>query len=188
MAPYNIFRVMKRPLMLAVCCSAEILHGYHRGTASLLAQFRRELLSSDSCALQGPSCFHFNSWGLLSICFTDGLHMHDKSNVFGVNCAHAAAICPGLLGVRQPGSALAPAGLLAIWKLLMHSQALFPPSFLFFLTLYSFSVRPLSVNSVPRNFWRASSPVPEHKHTMILEVRQGERSSSVHCFLHSTAV
>lgn len=70
--------------------------------------------------------FPFQLTGLSSICFTDGLHMHDKSNVFGANCAHAAAICLGLLGVRQPGSALAPAGLLAIWKPLMHSQALFP--------------------------------------------------------------
>lgn len=187
MAVYNIFRVMKRPLMLAVCCWNT---AWLPQRDSVPPQFKREPLSSDSCALQGPSCFHFNSWGLSSICFTDGLHMHDKSNVFGANCAHAAAICPGLLGVRQPGSALAPAGLLAIWKSWCTAR-LFSPSFLFFLALYSFSVHPLSVNSVPRNFWRASPPVPEHKHTMILaqvEVRQGERSSSMHCFLQSTAV
>jgi len=83
---------------------------------SSLTQFRREPRSSDSCALQGPSYFCLGSLGLLSICFTDGLHMHDKSNVFWAYCAHVAAICPGLLGVRQPGSAIAPAGLPAIWK------------------------------------------------------------------------
>lgn len=121
-ASYSIFMVMLS-LEDPICWQSDvdIQHGY-------LSQFRKELLYSDSCALQGPSCFHLSSPGLPSICFTDGLHMHDKSNVFWAYCVHAAAICPQLLGVRQPGSALAPAGLLAIWKSLTHRQALFPPS------------------------------------------------------------
>lgn len=53
--------------------------------------------SCDSCALQGPSCLH------PSICLTDGLHMQDRSPGLWARCAHAAAACPALVAVRQPG-------------------------------------------------------------------------------------
>jgi len=68
---------------------------------------------------------------------------------------------------------------------------LFSLSSLFFLPLYSFPILPLSVSSVPRNFWRANPSVPQHKHPMILAqvgVGQDEGSSSMHHFLQGTAV
>lgn len=91
--------------------------------------------------------------------------MHDKSNVFWAYCAHAAAICPELLGVRQPGSAIAPAGLPAIW-IASDTQ---PDSFPYFpyaptpslLTLFCLAVHWGS-------FGRVSSSIPEHEEPVIL--------------------
>lgn len=91
--------------------------------------------------------------------------MHDKSNVFWTYCAHAAAICPGLLGVRQPGSAIAPAGLPAIWKPPDTQPDSFP-SFPYPLTPSLPTLFQLTVHR--GSFGGVSSSIPEHEWPVIL--------------------